>query len=748
MAVSENDLIVGPLTPAAGVTTISLDFYFEQESWLEVYKSGSETPLVLGADYTVAGAGTTSGVVTLTTPANGTDAYSVYLVVPLQRSSDMQLRGEFKSEPFNIEMDRIWQALQGQRADRSRALVVSKTSIPVGPLTPVPNRLLGINSAGNLDTFEFSPFSSDVSAVIRYDTVAALKASSEAARGNGSVWEAGGFRYQEDSTATQGYIANAAGVKLKVLPGNKGVSAAAFGMPTGGDDTTLMNRLMFSDAKVIHFPPGVYRAYVNNLTSNRTFYFGEGAIIDGVFHAYQGSGPETGAGFITLVENVRVVGTCASTVRVGGYYGANINFDKIRITEVDAAYVNQSAEGGSKGVHFSYGTKDLKVDEIVCDSATAATYALAVDRSVQTGADHLPTDIYIGKLTIRNCTQSAIRTLSSVRLRIDEVVIDSYDTYDGCAFTGDTDLYIGRITLDGGNPLATKDGIYVLNGVSAYFGDVNVTGASQIGFRTFNCGRVDAGRIRASGNALDQVRIESPGSIGEIITGGAGTGVGLLLQGACDGLFIDRVHDDAGGGVKLDQVDDITIQQITTENNGAANGLFLNATNRFTNRLLRTENNDQGLRIINANDTAMGALIVRDNNYGIVGSTLDGWTHEWALYSGNVNYDTNINLETITGNKGKRTRSSVGNDRGDASVTLVVGDDAVTQRFATPLTANRTVTLSTAGVSNGDRFRIVRLASATGASTLTVAGKALAAGQWADVENVGGGWFVAASGAL
>lgn len=137
MAVSENDLVVGPLTPAAGVTTISLDYYFEQASWLEVYKTGSETPLVLNTDYTVTGAGTGSGVVTLTTAANGTDAYSVYLVVPLQRSSDMQLRGEFKSEPFNIEMDRLWQALQSVNTQVGRSVRLPKASTAIAPLLPV-----------------------------------------------------------------------------------------------------------------------------------------------------------------------------------------------------------------------------------------------------------------------------------------------------------------------------------------------------------------------------------------------------------------------------------------------------------------------------------------------------------------------------------------------------------------------------------------------------------------------------------
>ena len=135
MAVSENDLIVGPLTPTAGVDTISLDFFFERAEWLKVFKSGSDVPLIQGTDYTVTGAGTGSGVVTLTTPANGTDSYSVFLEVPLERTTDLQLRGEFRSGPFNLELNRVWQALQGVSTRVSRALRVSRTSPALPPMT-------------------------------------------------------------------------------------------------------------------------------------------------------------------------------------------------------------------------------------------------------------------------------------------------------------------------------------------------------------------------------------------------------------------------------------------------------------------------------------------------------------------------------------------------------------------------------------------------------------------------------------
>jgi hypothetical protein len=155
MAVSANDLVIGPLTPANGVTVISLDFYFEKEEWLEVYKSGSETPLRLTTDYTTSGEGTASGSVTLVVAADGVNTYSVYLVIPLQRSSDMQARGEFKSRPFNLEFDRMWQAMQGlkTRIERSVGLSRASTDNPLVLRTYAANTVLAISADGNfIDT--------------------------------------------------------------------------------------------------------------------------------------------------------------------------------------------------------------------------------------------------------------------------------------------------------------------------------------------------------------------------------------------------------------------------------------------------------------------------------------------------------------------------------------------------------------------------------------------------------------------
>ena len=96
-----------------------------------------------------------------------------------------------------------------------------------------------------------------------------------------------------------------------------------------------------------------------------------------------------------------------------------------------------------------------------------------------------------------------------------------------------------------------------------------------------------------------------------------------------------------------------------------------------------------------------------------------------------------------------RELEKVSADRGDTSPTLVVGTDSMIQRFATALTANRTVTLSTTGVANGDKFRIVR--TGLGAFTLDVGGlKTIpsATAAFVDVHYSGSAWVLSGYGAL
>lgn len=97
---------------------------------------------------------------------------------------------------------------------------------------------------------------------------------------------------------------------------------------------------------------------------------------------------------------------------------------------------------------------------------------------------------------------------------------------------------------------------------------------------------------------------------------------------------------------------------------------------------------------------------------------------------------------------------AVSADRGNAAQTLVAGTDEPTQVWNTAITADRAVTLSTTGVWNGAKFRIIRTAAATGAFNLNVGTGPLkamgTAGSFADVEYNGAtaAWMLTGYGVL
>jgi hypothetical protein len=83
----------------------------------------------------------------------------------------------------------------------------------------------------------------------------------------------------------------------------------------------------------------------------------------------------------------------------------------------------------------------------------------------------------------------------------------------------------------------------------------------------------------------------------------------------------------------------------------------------------------------------------------------------------------------------------------DANFTLTPGTSQVYTKHTGTLTADRTITLSTTNVVNGDKFVVFRTGS--GAFNLSVGGlKNLATGQWAEVIYDGSAWGLAKFGSL
>ena len=142
-----------------------------------------------------------------------------------------------------------------------------------------------------------------------------------------------------------------------------------------------------------------------------------------------------------------------------------------------------------------------------------------------------------------------------------------------------------------------------------------------------------------------------------------------------------------------------------------------------------------------------GSTISGGNLYVFGGDNTSGY-YEIDRLVGSL--PTNCLLTDLTGTAAAE-RAKVGNwaeprfsaDKGDADYTITIGDPTIVY-YNSPLSVNRTVTLpATTGTNafNGLTYRVVRTASATGASTLTVGSKALALGQSVDVTYRRTAWI-------
>lgn len=149
------------------------------------------------------------------------------------------------------------------------------------------------------------------------------------------------------------------------------------------DCTVSMSAFMASAFKNVRFTSGVYQSYPNNAYDNRNIYLDKDVIIDGVFHIAYGDYNEK-----TYCKNVNVYGDVVSTLRVGGAMidGLNIH-DSIHILARNSQYVNQTKEGGCKGVHFNFTNKNIYINKIIVDEIiplkneeiTIISYGLGLD---------------------------------------------------------------------------------------------------------------------------------------------------------------------------------------------------------------------------------------------------------------------------------------------------------------------------------------------------------------------------------
>lgn len=233
-------------------------------------------------------------------------------------------------------------------------------------------------------------------------------------------------------------------------------------------------------------------------------------------------------------------------------------------------------------------------------------------------------------------------------------------------------------------------------------------------------------------------------NVGISVTPQANTATGVTAVGntiiRAPGTGIRLSGFDANSHLKSARISNNVIVD-AGQNAGITNGAFRTAINY--------QSNMTDVVVENNTITDTGASALKGVNAMIYYSGLGALTR-LTVRNNPVGTASGINLP-LTGlnQSGLSTGDGVSADRGDANVTLVWGVDAPFQRFATPLTANRTVTISTTNAVNGAMFRVFR--TDTAAFTLNVNSvKTIPSTTpaWVDVKYNGSAWILVGYGTL
>lgn len=210
---------------------------------------------------------------------------------------------------------------------------------------------------------------------------------------------------------------------------------------------------------------------------------------------------------------------------------------------------------------------------------------------------------------------------------------------------------------------------------------------------------------------------------------------GVQVVGDRIALSVIESKSDGARGIDINSCNDVTVDDAVVF--GAGNNAA-GATDTA------------GFRVINSNRVQLGGgCCARANGVQEYGVQLGAANADVFLDAPPENFQGTTANVSNTGGARLRGKQGPSGDRGDANITIVVAVDEEEQRFATNLTANRTVTLSATNIHKGAKFRVTR--TGLGAFTLDVGGlKTIPAGTAAfvDVEHDGTAWRYMAFGNL
>ena len=231
--------------------------------------------VTVSSGFSIAGIGAPAGgSVVFTAPPSAGQMLVLRRNIALQRLNDYQRNGDLLAQVLNLDLDRIWQALQGLRQDSTRALKLPEDTLTDQTITDDAaaraGKLVGFDGSGNVVAVEVStPGALLVSAFIETLLPAASAAAARAILGavgiSGAETISGAKTYASPVTipdgtdpahaASVGQVSTAAaavlrgGVRQTVLSGPVDSNGLpAFGGATGATSVTASGTLIVTAA--------------------------------------------------------------------------------------------------------------------------------------------------------------------------------------------------------------------------------------------------------------------------------------------------------------------------------------------------------------------------------------------------------------------------------------------------------------------------------------------------------------------
>lgn len=265
MTVASTNSKAGPYAGAGTTGPFAVDFRFLEDSHLQVIRTsaaGVATTLTLTTDYTVTGAGGTSGEVTLVAALAVGETLTVLRNVPATQETDYVQNDAFPAESHERALDKLTMIAQQQSEILSRAITVptGESSVPSLPAAADrANTLLAFDANG--DPVVTLPNPTDASAVslALSQLIADLANTTDPAKGPGMLGYGGSLAYPEGSL----------GWRVRQFRTFKDFGAVGDGV---ADDTAAIQAAMNSNAAVYDDSDGAtYRLTASVSIPNSAF---------------------------------------------------------------------------------------------------------------------------------------------------------------------------------------------------------------------------------------------------------------------------------------------------------------------------------------------------------------------------------------------------------------------------------------------------------------------------------------------